>query len=118
LATDAVIAFQACSKERYHDFVADFEFANRISLLDNLADKFMSADEVRGALEVATVKVQVTATESGTCDFEDGIGGFLDLGIWAVFYRDLGNCSVPGSVLLGEWNRYLVVALQDNGSHC
>ena len=49
----------------------------------------MPTDELRGTFEVATVEVQVTATKRGTGDFEDGVGGLLDLGIWAIFYRNL-----------------------------
>jgi hypothetical protein len=94
LATDAVVALQAGREEGHHDFVTDVEFLDRVSLFDDLADELVPADEIRWALEVAAVEVQVTAAERGAGDFEDGVGGLLDLGIWAVFYRDLGQFSV------------------------
>lgn len=55
---------------------------------------------------MATVEVQVTAAECSTGDFEDGVGGLPDLGVWVVFYRDLGELSVTHRVP-GRRNRYL-----------
>ena len=70
----------------------------------------MAADEVRGAFQVAAVEMQVAATEGGGGDFEDGVGGLLDLGIGPVFDFDL--CM---SVFLSacHWRRAIV----SRGSH-
>ena len=38
---------------------------------------------------MSSVEVQVAAAERCGGNFEDGVGGFLDLGIRAVFYGDL-----------------------------
>jgi hypothetical protein len=45
LATDAVIAFQACGEEGYYDLVPDIELLDRISLFDNLTNEFMPANK-------------------------------------------------------------------------
>jgi hypothetical protein len=74
------------------------EFFDRVSLLDDFTNKFMATDEIRGALEMATVEVQVTAAERGAGDFQDGISGLLDLGVGAIFYRNLRRISVESVV--------------------
>ena len=48
-----------------------------VTLLHNLPNKLVPADEVGGALEVAAVEVEVAAAEGGGGDAEDGVGGFL-----------------------------------------
>jgi hypothetical protein len=58
-------------------------------LFDDLADEFVAADEVGRSFQVAAVEVQVAAAEGGAGDFEDGVGGILELGYWAVFDDDL-----------------------------
>ena len=49
----------------------------------------MTADEPRRAFHVPAVVMQVAAAQRGRGDFEDGIGGFLQGGVGAVFYSDL-----------------------------
>lgn len=84
----------------------------------------MPADEVRGAFQVAAVEVEVAAAEGGGSDFEDGIGGLLELRIGAVFDDDLFMASEYGQSMCDRWWRrcwrssaYVVVALEHDGSH-
>lgn len=51
-----------------------------------------------GAFEMATVKVQVAATERGAGDFQDSISGLLNLRVGAIFYRNLREDSVQCAV--------------------
>ena len=69
--------------------VSNVELLYIVSLLHDLADELMAADEVGWALQVSTVKMQVAAAEGCGRDFEDCIGGFLDVGVRAVFDGDL-----------------------------
>lgn len=69
--------------------VADLELAHSISLLHDLAHKLVSANEVRRALEMSAIEVQVAAAESRRGDFEDRVGRVLELGIWSVFHGNL-----------------------------
>jgi hypothetical protein len=50
----------------------------------------MAADEVGRALEMSSVEVQVAAAESCRRDFEDCVGGLLEVWVGAVFDGDLG----------------------------
>lgn len=50
LAADAVVALEACRVEWYDDFVADVEFLDRVSFLDDLTNEFMAADEIGGGI--------------------------------------------------------------------
>jgi hypothetical protein len=77
------------------------------------------ADEVGRALEVAAVEVQVAAAEGGAGDAEDGVGGLLDFGGWAVFYYDLQIMLLEGKVgVVGHWVEcYVVISLEHYGSH-
>jgi hypothetical protein len=57
LASNAVIALGACGEEGHNDFVTKGKAFHLITHFDNLANKFVSADEVRRAFQVATVEV-------------------------------------------------------------
>ena len=59
----------------------------------------MSADEVRGAFEVAAVEVQIAAAEGGGSYAEDSVGFVLEFWGGAVFDFDLG---VKSDVSAGE----------------
>lgn len=89
LPAHAEEALPARGVEGHDDFVADLEVLHVVALGHDLADELVSADEVRRAFQVAAVEVQVAAAEGGGGDFEDGIGGFLDLGDGTVFDDDL-----------------------------
>jgi hypothetical protein len=49
----------------------------------------VSTDEVGWALEMSSVEVQVAAAKGCGGDFEDRVGGLLNLWVRAVFYSDL-----------------------------
>lgn len=70
--------------------VSNFELLHVISFLHDLADKLMTADKVGWAFEVTSVEVQVAAAEGCRGDFEDCIGGLLEVWVGAVFDGDLG----------------------------
>jgi hypothetical protein len=70
--------------------ISNIKLANTVSLLHDLSHELMAADEVRWAFEVSAVEVQVAAAESCGGDFEDCVGGLLDVGVGAVFDGDLG----------------------------
>jgi hypothetical protein len=70
--------------------LSNIELANTVSLLHDLSHKLMAADEVGWAFEVSAVEVQVAAAESRGGNFEDCVGGLLDVGVGAVFDGDLG----------------------------
>ena len=89
LPANTVIAFPARSVERYDDLVADFEVLDIVSLFDDLADELVAADEVGRAFEVAAIEVEVGAAEGSAGDFENGVGGFLDLRDGPIFDDDL-----------------------------
>ena len=110
LTSDAVETLSARGIEGYNNLITNIEILDIISFLDDLANELVPADEVGRAFEVAAVEVQVGAAEGGGGDFEDGVGGFLDLGDGAVFYFDLYKLSVPtrcrgGKVRGGHGNR-------------
>jgi hypothetical protein len=86
-------------------------------LFDDLADEFVAADEVGRAFQVAAVEVQVAAAEGGAGDFEDGVGGVLELGYWAVFDDDLCETISSYSRWCVSVGLYVVVAFEHNGSH-
>lgn len=69
--------------------VTNVELLDIVSLLHNLADKLVAADKVGRALQVSTVEMQVAAAEGCRRDFEDRIGGLLDVWVGAVFDGDL-----------------------------
>ncbi len=87
--------------------IPNLETLDPLPLLHDLAHKLMPADEIRWALEMASVEVQVAAAEGGAADFQDGIGGFLELGVGSVFYCDLIGVAVSSSlaVVLGVERR-------------
>ena len=76
--------------------IPNLETLDPLPLLHDLAHKLMPADEIRWALEMASVEVQVAAAEGGAADFQDGVGGLLELGVGAVFYGDLIGVVVSG----------------------
>jgi hypothetical protein len=107
--------------------ISNVELLHVVSLLHDLANKFMAADEVGRALQVSAVEMQVATAEGCGRDFEDCIGGLLDVGVGAVFDGDLELC-VLDQLLYHEttWRSpcesikscsYLVIALQNNSSH-
>lgn len=69
--------------------VSDIELLYIVSLLDDLADKLMAADEVGRTFEVSSVKVQVAAAEGRGGDFQDRIRWLLDVRVGTVFHCDL-----------------------------
>lgn len=70
--------------------VSNIELLHVVSLLHDLADELMAADEIGRALQVSTVEMQVAAAEGCGRDFEDCIRGLLDVWVGAVFDGDLG----------------------------
>jgi hypothetical protein len=69
--------------------VSNIELRHLISLLDDLSNKFVATDEVGWAFEMSSVEVQVAAAEGCGGDFQDSVGGLLNLWVWTVFYGDL-----------------------------
>jgi hypothetical protein len=93
LTADAVVAFLAGRIEGHDNLVADTEVADFVALLENLADKLVSADEVWRAFEMTSVEVQIAAAECGAGDFQDSISWLLQLWIWAVLHGNLDIIS-------------------------
>lgn len=69
--------------------VSDIELLYIVSLLDNLADKLMAADEIGRTFEVSSVEVQIAAAEGCRGDFQDRVRWLLDVRVGAIFYCDL-----------------------------
>lgn len=69
--------------------ISNIKLLHIVSLLHNLSHKFVPADEVRRTLQMTPVEVQVATAQSCRRDFEDGIGGLLDVRIRAVFDSNL-----------------------------
>lgn len=61
----------------------------------------MSADEIRRALQMPAVEVQVAAAERCRGYAEDGVGWVLEFGVGAVFDDDLKEMVLEGSRLKG-----------------
>jgi hypothetical protein len=61
LSPDTVITFLTGRVERHDNLIADLKVGDRVALLLDYADKFVSTDEVWRAFEVATVEVQIGA---------------------------------------------------------
>jgi hypothetical protein len=80
--------------------VSNVELLDIVSLLHDFADELMAADEVGRALQVSAVEMQIATAERCRRDFEDRIGGLLDVWIGAVFDGDLDLCV---RTLLALW---------------
>jgi hypothetical protein len=69
----------------------------------------MSTDEVGRAFEMSSVEVQVAAAEGCGGDFEDCVGGLLDLWVRAVFDGDLETTVSTCFLINGSKLRFLAL---------
>lgn len=69
---------------------------------------------------MTSVEMKVAATEGRRRDFEDGVGWFLDFGIWAVFDDDLYQTtviSIRSSLQSTKVVTCIVIPLKHHRSH-
>ena len=59
MPSNTIIAFLASGIERYNNFIAHLQFRDFVAFFDNGTDKFVAADEVRRAFEVAAIEMKV-----------------------------------------------------------
>ena len=76
---------------------------DRTALLDNLANKLVTASKARRNVQVAAVEVQIATTKCRSRDLENTIGIGLQLRIRLVFHRNLMGALVDDGSHRSRW---------------